>query len=256
VVADGWLDWSTNFGAPREYLVSVSWGVDYTLPDRHRYFWIFHGYRGSLTFTTGSGTMKLQVRLSWLAVMMVLSGCSSQADTLPTLMPSVVPDTTIPSSPTAEVVATVMATEAPTNVPAVRPTLPPEWTAAPAASATPAQAQQATAAEPVVVSSPIPTLAACGTFVVDYDRTELNYTVGQPVIVAWSPVTGASRYLIQLLSSTGTELWFGYTTDTFFEFPPERFNPGGIFGWNSYPEDSLARQMCIAVGGAIAPTPP
>lgn len=197
--------------------------------------------------------MTLQVRLSMGIVFIVLVGCTAQPDGLPTLMPSVIPAATVLSSSTPEAAETLIATDAPTNIPAARATLPPEWTATPAPSNTPVQQIQATAAEPVVADTAIPTLAACGTFVVDYDRTELTHMPDQSVTVAWTAVSGASRYLIQLVSSTGTELWFGYTTETFFEFPPERFRPGEIFGWNSYPEDSLARQMCNAVGNAITP---
>lgn len=177
-----------------------------------------------------------------IAIVFTLVGCSQAEDALPTLMPTALPPTEVTSTEAApEIVAT--------PIPIERPTLPPTWTPSPVPTETPIPPTPTT---PLVLT-PVPTLIACGTFDIDRENSASTITIGQPVQVFWTPVDGAMRYRIFLLDERGFEVHVDYSVDPTFTFTPDLFRAGRRYAWEVYPEDNLARQMCIQIAGELAP---
>jgi hypothetical protein len=172
---------------------------------------------------------------------LALVGCGSQQPTeaLPTLIPT--------PQPAAAATNTPVATVAPTEVPVDRATLPPTWTP----SIEPTDTTVPATNTSVPLSTPIPTLVACGPFDVDRDKSASTFTVGTPTQVFWTPVQGAVRYRIGVIGDFNQEIFFDYAVDANYTFKPDLFEAGKQYLWKVYPEDSLARQMCLAVAGDL-----
>ncbi len=174
-------------------------------------------------------------------IVLVVSGCGSQQPTevLPTLMAT--------PQPAAAATETPIPTVAPTQAPVERATLPPTWTP----SVVPTDTVIPSTNTPVPLSTPIPTLVACGPFDVDRDKSASTFTVGTPTQVFWTPVQGAVRYRIGVIGDFNQEIFFDYAVDANYTFKPDLFEAGKQYLWKVYPEDSLARQMCFAVAGDL-----
>lgn len=174
---------------------------------------------------------------------LLIGGCGQQpAEVIPTLIPTGLPpppatDTAVPS------VAPTMTVEAQSD----RPTLPPTWTDAP--TDTPVPPTQT----PVPAFTAIPTLLACGPFDVDRNKSAATFKVGTPTQVFWVPVQGAVRYRLGVINAFNQEIFTDYAVDPTYTFKPDLFEAGKRYAWKVYPEDSLGRQMCIAVTGDISP---
>lgn len=172
---------------------------------------------------------------------LAVSGCGSQQPTevLPTLIAT--------PQPAAAATETPIPTVAPTQVPVDRPTLPPTWTP----SVEPTDTVIPPTNTSVPLSTPIPTLVACGPFDVDRDKSASTFTAGTPTQVFWTPIQGAARYRIGVIGDFNQEIFFDYAVDANYTFKPDLFEAGKQYLWKVYPEDSLARQMCFAVAGDL-----
>ncbi len=182
---------------------------------------------------------------SLLMLVALVAACTPQPEeTLPTLMPtaqSVAPASAMP----AEAVPTL----APTSPPSERPTLPPTWTSSPEPTATIIPPTET----PVPVFTALPTLVACGPFDVDREQSAAAFVVGTPAQVFWTAVQGATRYRISVLNAFNEEIFFDYALEPTYTFSPDQFETGQRYAWRVYPEDSLLRQMCLAVTGDMSP---
>jgi len=174
---------------------------------------------------------------------LLMAGCGPQApEVLPTLMA-----TPQPASPaTATLVPAVTPTQ---EVESVRATLPPTWTPSPVPTDTFIPPTQT----PIPQVTALPTLVACGPFDVDRNKSAATFTVGQPTQVYWVPVQGAVRYRISVLDGTNQEIFVDYAVDPTYTFEATLFEAGKLYAWKVYPEDSLSRQMCLAVTGDMSP---
>ncbi len=178
-----------------------------------------------------------------LIIVVAIAGCTPQPadDALPTLIPT--PQAVAPATETP------VATVPPTDAPSSRPTLPPTWTPSLEPTATPTVITNT----PAPLNTAIPTLAACGTFDVDRDRSAATFTVGTPTQVFWSAVSGAARYRISVIDGFNQEIFFDYSIEPSYTFKPDQFEAGDRYAWKVLPEDSLLRQMCLAVTGDMSP---
>ena len=171
---------------------------------------------------------------------LLMAGCGQQpAEVIPTLMPTLQP----PPAATNTAVPTITPTEVQDN----RATLPPTWTDVPTDTAIPPTET------PVPASTAIPTLAACGPFDVDRDKSAATFKVGTPTQVFWVPVQGAVRYRLGVIDAFNQEIFTDYAVDSTYTFKPDLFESGKRYAWEVYPEDSLGRQMCVAVTGDMSP---
>ncbi len=172
-----------------------------------------------------------------------VAGCGPQAtEVLPTLIA-----TPQPAAAATETPKTPIPTVAPTQVPVDRATLPPTWTP----SVEPTDTVIPPTNTSVPLSTPIPTLVACGPFDVDRDKSASTFKVGTPTQVFWTPVQGAVRYRIGVIGDFNQEIFMDYAVDANYTFKPDLFEAGKQYLWKVYPEDSLARQMCFAVAGDL-----
>jgi hypothetical protein len=180
-----------------------------------------------------------------LALLLAACGSQSQAE-LPTLIPT-------PGGVEAATATSVPPTEPPTQAPIVRPTLPPTWTP----SVVPTEPGNQATETPVVLPTGIPlaTLEACGTFLVDLERSTSTFKLGESPVVYWSPATGAMRYRVSVIDEFGQELFMDYAIDETFSFPAELFKAGKRYGWEVYPEDNIGRQMCLQQGAELFISP-
>ncbi|MBA3873619.1 MAG: hypothetical protein H0X30_31185 [Anaerolineae bacterium] len=184
--------------------------------------------------------MKRIIAIGLFGLLMV--GCTPKAtEALPTLIP-----TPQPVSPATE---TPVPTVAPTEDLSSRATLPPSWTPSEAPTDIPIPATET----PLPQITAIPTLVACGPFDVDRTKSAATFTVGQPAQVYWTPVQGAVRYRIGVLNAFNQEIFMDYAVDATYTFKPDLFEAGTRYAWRVYPEDSLGRQMCLAVTGDMSP---
>lgn len=183
---------------------------------------------------------------SLLVLLALVAACTPQPEeVLPTLMPTGQPIVPAASNTPAEDVPTA----APTNPPSERATLPPTWTSSPEPTATFVPPTET----PVPLFTAIPTLVACGSFDVDRNQSAATFVVGTPTQVFWTAVQGASRYRISVINATNEEIFFDYAIDATYTFKPDQFATGERYAWRVYPEDSLLRQMCLAVTGDMSP---
>lgn len=176
-----------------------------------------------------------------MAGAMLMVACGSTSQTPATQTPPTLASESTPIRPQSEPSASPL-------VPDARPTLPPEWTNTPAPSPTPPE-PTATRVPP----TPVPTREVCGAFTIDYARSTQTFSVGEQPTVYWSAVDTAARYRVLIIDANGNELYFGYTVETSFAFPPELFSSRERYGWEVYPEDSLSQQMCFRIGGELFP---
>ncbi len=173
---------------------------------------------------------------------LTIAGCGPQtAEVLPTLIPTPRPALSATETPIPSV--------EPTQVQSERPTLPPTWTP----SVVPTNTFIPPTETPIPVFTALPTLVACGPFDVDRDKSAATFKVGQPAQVYWTPVHGAVRYRIGVLDGTNQEIFMDYAVDPTYTFNPDLFEAGKRYAWKVYPEDSLSRQMCLAVTGDMSP---
>ena len=180
-----------------------------------------------------------------LMLLALVAACTPQPEeALPTLMPT--PQSLSPATATP---ALDQPTAAPTNPPAERATLPPTWTSSPEPTITPIPPTQT----PIPLFTALPTLVACGPFDVDREQSAATFTAGTPVQVYWLAVDGASRYRISVLNGFNEEIFFDYAIEPTYTFKPDQFEAGQRYAWRVYPEDSLLRQMCLAVTGDMSP---
>lgn len=185
--------------------------------------------------------MKRVIAIGLLALF--AAGCGPKTDeVLPTLIPTPQPALPATNTPVATVVP-------PTQVESVRATLPPTWTP----SEVPTITVIPPTDTPIPQSTAIPTLVACGPFDVDRDKSASTFTVGQPATVYWVRVQGAVRYRIGVLDGSNQEVFMDYALDPTYTFKAGLFEKGKRYAWRVYPEDSLSRQMCLAVTGEISP---
>ncbi len=182
--------------------------------------------------------MKLFMTLGLFVLAIV--GCTPTAEVLPTLIPS--------PQPAASATSTSIPTTAPTEIPVERPTLPPTWTPVLEASATPVPPTNT----PIPAYTAIPTLVACATFDIDREKSAATFTAGQPAQVYWTPVQGAARYRIRVIDGFNNELFADYSVDPTYIFRPGSLEAGKRYAWKVYPEDSLSRQMCVALTEELA----
>lgn len=185
-------------------------------------------------------------RIIGIAILILaVAGCGAQQPTeaLPTLMPTPQPAAAATDTPNVTV------TVAPTQAPVDRATLPPTWTP----SVEPTDTVIPATNTSVPLWTPIPTLVACGPFDVDRDKSASTFTVGIPTQVFWTPIQGAVRYRIGVIGDFNQEIFFDYAVDANYTFKPDLFEAGKQYLWKVYPEDSLARQMCLAVAGDLTP---
>ena len=184
--------------------------------------------------------MKRIIGVVLLIVMMV--SCSPRpAEVIPTLIPSLQP--AVAATNTSEPTAAV------TQIQNERPTLPPTWTPSPEPTETSIPPTQT----PLPEVTAIPTLVACGPFDVDREKSASTFKAGQPTQVFWVPVKGAVRYRIGVLDGTNQEIFMDYAVDATYTFKSDLFEKGKLYAWKVYPEDSLGRQMCLAVTGDMSP---
>lgn len=194
------------------------------------------------------------MRKLWVILVMglALTACGqSSNDVLPTLIPT-------PGQVEAPTEASAP-TEAPTAVPLTRATLPPTWTPA---------GQNDLTTEPVSVTEPtqqgviqsqptnpnvLPTLAVCGSFAADRERSISTFDAGQTPQVFWTTVATAARYRVDVIDEFGAEIFTDYTLDTTYTFKADLFQRGKRFGWGVYPEDAFGQQMCTERGAELFP---
>lgn len=182
---------------------------------------------------------------SILMSLLLVAACTPQPEeALPTLMPT--GQSIVPATATVDSAAP---TNAPTNPPAERATLPPTWTSSPEPTITLVPPTET----PVPLFTAIPTLVACGPFDVDREKSAATFVVGTPAQVFWTAVQGASRYRIGVLNGFNEEIFFDYAIEPTYTFKPDQFEEGQRYAWRVYPEDSLLRQMCLAVTGDMSP---
>jgi hypothetical protein len=183
-----------------------------------------------------------------LILALLLAACGSQSEgELPTLIPTL-------GGVEAATATTLPPTEPlPTQAPIVRPTLPPTWTP----SVVPTEPQNQATETPVVLPTGIPlaTLEACGTFLVDLERSTSTFKLGESPAVYWSPAAGAMRYRVSVIDEFGQELFMDYAIDATYSFPAELFKAGKRYGWEVYPEDNIGRQMCFQQGAELFISP-
>jgi hypothetical protein len=98
-----------------------------------------------------------------------------------------------------------------------------------------------------------PTLAVCGGFAADRERSAAAFTPGNPVQVYWTPVDTAARYRISLINDSGDELFMDYSLEATYTFRGDLFEKDKRYAWSVYPEDSLNQQMCFERGAEILP---
>lgn len=173
-------------------------------------------------------------------IVFAIAGCTPQAEVLPTLIPS--------PQPAASATSTVIPTTSPTEVPVDRPTLPPTWTPVVEASATPVPPTNT----PVPAYTAIPTLVACASFDIDREKSAATFSADQPAQVYWTAVQGAARYRIRVIDGFNNEVFADYSVDPTYIFKPGSLEAGKRYAWKVYPEDSLSRQMCVALTEEIA----
>lgn len=101
--------------------------------------------------------------------------------------------------------------------------------------------------------TPIPPLAACNSFDVEREKSAATFVVGTPTQVYWSPVEGAVRYRILVLDAFNSEFFVDYAVDPTYIFKPDLFFADQRYAWKVSPEDSLGRQICLAVTGELSP---
>lgn len=191
----------------------------------------------------------MQIKQILAAIVLLVTACSPQAApptiVLPTATLTEISATRTPLPPTA--------------------TLPPTWTPAP--TVTPEvvnteNSQQAQDVTPVSgsdtgviqsIRSTITPLAVCDTFGEDTTRNQRNFTVGAPVQVAWTAVSGATLYRIQLFNSEGAELKLEFVPETSYTFTADLFSSSVVYGWQVTPLDPYSVQMCAAFGMELFP---
>jgi hypothetical protein len=173
---------------------------------------------------------------------LTITGCGSQTpEALPTLIPTPQPASPATDTPVPAVV--------PTEAPSDRATLPPTWTP----SVVPTDTVVPPTETPLPQATALPTLVACGPFDVDRNKSAATFTVGQPAQVYWTPVQGSVRYRLGVLDAFNQEIFMDYAVDPTYTFKPDLFEAGKRYAWKVYPEDSLGRQMCLAVTGDMSP---
>lgn len=173
----------------------------------------------------------------------VLSACDSGETPPP-------PPTLFPSPTADEPTLTTEPAVGPTNTPPSWRELPPTWTFTP----------EPTATEQLVMPTqpPLPITApelpsACDTFVPDTERSQRDFPIGGRPVVAWTPVEGALSYRLALVDALGNELLVEFIAENTFTFEADLFRLGQRYGWEVYPRDHLAIQMCFSVGGELVP---
>lgn len=186
-----------------------------------------------------------------VVVMLFVAACQPAPQALPTQAATLASTEVSPEAATP--------TTQPTQGSVERPTLPPTWTPE---SAAPVQEQEATptleAAAEVVEPAGQPTLAVCGTFTVDRERSVVNFPAGTSPQVFWSAVATSVRYRLELTDVEGNPLTNDdgvalvfYTVEPTFSFDAALFKRGTSYGWTVVPEDSRNQQMCFERGGEL-----
>lgn len=136
----------------------------------------------------------------------------------------------------------------PTATRAAQRTLPPTFTPTLAPTETLTSTPQPTATQPEVQIDAPP--EACATFGPDLALSTSEVNLGQPVTLAWTPVSGATLYRIVIIEDDGTPLFLDppYVAETSFTIPAENFTEGGRFAWDVEPLDAVGVQMCLGRG--------
>ncbi|MFN8376211.1 MAG: hypothetical protein U0694_25470 [Anaerolineae bacterium] len=191
----------------------------------------------------------------WFIYVLILVGALAACNAQPTpVLPTLIPTSTDAPAPTD------------TDVPSPQPTvptstafsLPPTWTFTPVPSNTPVPptaTQAATAQE-------FTPLNACSTFAIDIQRSVTSFPSNTEPVVAWTAVQGAQLYRVTLYAPDNfgnlQALFDGYTDQTSYTFTRDlyTFEVGTQYGWEVYPIDNLQQQMCLSLGGELAPFTP
>ena len=187
-----------------------------------------------------------------LTALILLAACTTQQETLPTLIPSPAPAITDTAAP-------IEPTQTPPPTVGERPTLPPTWTpgsematVTPFPSNTPAATATLSAEQ---AASVIPTVPqeVCDAFQPDMTRTLRTYTDGKDATVYWSAAPGAAYYHVALTDDQAQPIFEDYTADTTYTFPAAQFESGKFYGWDAYPVSALGNQMCLSIGAELFP---
>lgn len=184
------------------------------------------------------------MRKFWLGTMMflalVMSACdNSAAPELPTLFPTDTPAPVVPTEvPSITFTPTALRQQS----------LPPTWTFTPEPSNTP---------EPPTPTEIVATIEglspACEAFGPDRAQNRRDFPLGTAPQVYWLPVAGAASYQVSLFNEFGAEIHTAYVAETTYTFPAELFEAGKAYGWEVYPRDDRAIQMCYGRGDELVP---
>lgn len=195
----------------------------------------------------GKNAMRKYWLICFLFVALIMAACDNAGTPdLPTLFPT-------------EGVAPLVATDVPTEVPVdpvdtntptpvERQALPPTWTNTPEPTVTPAEPT------PTIEIATIEGVSsACDSFGPDREKNNRNFPLGTAPQVFWLPVEGAVAYQVSLFNEFGLEIHVAYVAETSYAFPAELFEAGKGYGWEVYPRDDRAVQMCYGRGDELLP---
>lgn len=194
----------------------------------------------------------MRQQTAWFIIALVLlAACTTQQQTLPTLIP------TATTPPTAEAPPLTPTPEPTRRVP---PTFPPTWTPAGAVTETPVDIATAATSGEAQVVPPTP-LEVCTALGEDITRNRRSFTLGAAPQIYWTGVQGAATYHVALVEvnlateeAQPQEIFADFTSETTYTFPAELFESGKFYGWEVYPVDGIGQQMCQSVGAELFPT--
>ncbi|MCU0513948.1 MAG: hypothetical protein MUE40_15435 [Anaerolineae bacterium] len=185
----------------------------------------------------------------FIVVVLLLAACQPQAQVLPTLeaLPTLPPPSATPAAPVPA---------AATATPFVRPTLPPTFT--PTAEPTATETHTPTPPPTATFFNPPATVPTdCTAFLISDGSRRVEFRAGETPAVAWSAAPAAVRYRITLYDFAGSIIRDDiYIAETFYNFPPELFEPRRNYSWEVYPINAAGDQMCFAQGGELVTVVP
>lgn len=201
------------------------------------------------------------IRWHWAAVLLMsvaLGACGNEGEALPTLVPVEVTSPAVEAGPleTATTAEAVLDEPTATATPLrVRPTLPPTFTptASPTTEPTPTRAFP-TATPFISAATPDPN---CAFFTVNFEQSTREFNLGESPRASWNGIPGAELYRVIVRTVNQRVVTDQiYIAETTYEFPPNLFAAGEIYGWEVYPINARNDQMCFTIGDVLIPIEP